>query len=1756
MTTKSRAPKNNLSSHIAWLIREKPTVPPPRSDKPATSTISASTLAAIEAQSRATATATATRPVLVRADSATGASGVSQSKDPPALTIAPAAAPARSVSFAGEPGPSAAVNHQAPQKRSTDAPARVATMPVIQLAKTPSNRRRLTSVQRKASSDEDGDSDPFEPAAKKRAESTASTGKRAGGSLLDKYTQHCADGKGTKTPAVTKKIVLPTGPVESIDLTISDDEEIPNLPTSRLKQRGSSNPARSDSATPSRITATERTTLPIGSSNPPLPYSSQNPSESRNARPSAGRSMSREASGLEEAEEAVTTARKPANTNRGISPHDLPIDDQLPAIQVTRTGASKARSASHNVTNSTTAMSIRARKPRAIVYDSNDDEDGSLSDHSMTIVAGSVAGDNNPLFNVDIQRPAGIPDNERSRTTSAFKSPSPMRAFSAPHRDHSPKVSFEDAVTLKSSPFHRSPSRTKRMLARKASPDPRELSKNLGRILPPAAGKENIQSPLRDVASMQPFNLDDSLGRKKQIEEEMADVNAMIQAYTSKKYEGTLTLVQMAMKYEELQNKLTELEKPAHGFLAATVAVEQTQESPVLETPEHIAGVDVYATQNIVKNTPIRKPFLSRLTDGHTQFVKQTQYMNGSKPEPPADERVSSTMSAVKDEDTMDVDEEEEDDGFDLQISSPPDAAPMSPSSPHPLDKGKGRATTEDLEEQLDGDLDSDGMPDEFFDVENEAFDNIQEEEDPTGGNPFDIEEFEGADFELSPEELAEIHAQPSATRPRSPSPDFEVLDQPPPNIFEARARHISQLAKTGDVEELDDDIMEIGTQKAIELDMSAPSMKHPWSSEVVHALKTVFKLKGFRTNQLEAINATLSSHDVFVLMPTGGGKSLCYQLPAVVSSGRTRGITFVISPLLSLMEDQVDHLKALGIRAYMFNSSVSAEEKREILKELRSQTAAESIQLLYVTPEMLANSVTLEKVMFSLHQRGLIARVVIDEAHCVSQWGHDFRKDYKELGRLREKFSGVPLIALTATATPLTQKDTMHNLSIEKCKIFKQSFNRPNLTYEVRKKGKEKEMIQEIIKIIQSPKYKGKCGIVYCLSRNNCEKVAADLKNARIQAEHYHAGLDAADRRAVQKRWQKGEVKVIVATIAFGMGIDKPDVRFVIHHSIPKSLEGYYQETGRAGRDGKLSGCFLFYNGGDAIKLARMIEQGDGATAETIEHGKWMLSQVQLYCENKIDCRRVAVLKYFGEKFSKADCNKTCDNCSSNKTYTHRPVTTEAKAIMQIVMGARDRSLTIAMLTDVYRGSRARAILDNGWDKLSGYGQGKSWDKDAVQRLIAHLFTEEILDQAHVTNGMGFTTSYLTLGRKAHTFQQGLRQLDMLFETSPTAPSKKPKKGVPASEEDFESTCISSPIGPSRGKARQLAVISNTQPDEHGFMPVRDGTANTTTAAKKRKSDGLGDDLVAPRRKKVAAQPIGMGADTIRAGLNDYDLDVLERFLRDAKRIRGDLMNEKGLRVESVFTDTELSWIGVRLPCSMNEILNMPQLVDKERIRLYGSKFLPITQKYSNEKLENYEGTQYPQGGGGGFDTQATGMEGFLEEDFDEDFEDEDEAGEGEKSRFFSNTASASQSALDFSARMAAASQAKSTTTKKATGGGRSQKRGGGSGRGRGGKKMFTKRASTAGRSQRGGKGSGRGGGSTKGSRGGGGAGSGYSVQNMKGRINPGNRNSMIDIYFDVARGGKQIIEQCLKGPGVINGRNAAWDNGNLIVEISGEDY
>jgi bloom syndrome protein len=528
--------------------------------------------------------------------------------------------------------------------------------------------------------------------------------------------------------------------------------------------------------------------------------------------------------------------------------------------------------------------------------------------------------------------------------------------------------------------------------------------------------------------------------------------------------------------------------------------------------------------------------------------------------------------------------------------------------------------------------------------------------------------------------------------------------------------------------------------------------MQHSWSKDVKAKLKDVFKLKGFRPNQLETVNATLAGKDVFVLMPTGGGKSLCYQLPAVVTSGKTRGVTVVVSPLLSLMEDQVQHLRKLRVQALYLNGECSSEQRKMIFDAFRENRPGEFIQVLYVTPEMLSNSHSVVNALERLHKRGFLARLVIDEAHCVSQWGHDFRPDYKQLGEFRRRFPGVPVMALTATATENVKLDVIHNLGMKHCEEYKQSFNRPNLHYHVLRK--EKGVLNDIARLIQD-KYSERCGIIYCYSRKACENVAAALREKHdIEASHYHAGMASEEKKQIQRDWQEGKCHVIVATIAFGMGIDKPDVRFVIHHTMPKSLEGYYQETGRAGRDGLVSGCYLFYSYGDTNSMKRQIQDGDGNQEQKARQYR-MLNDVVAFCDNKADCRRVQVLRYFNEGFLARDCRNTCDNCNSKATFVEQDFSDLAAAACQLVCRIaqkKDSKLTMRQCIDLLRGHKSKG-MNESFTRFEGVGVARGVELGEVERLLHRLVADGALREYNEINKAGFPLEYLTVSNYRFRF-------------------------------------------------------------------------------------------------------------------------------------------------------------------------------------------------------------------------------------------------------------------------------------------------------------------------------------------------------------------------------------------------------------------
>ncbi|EAY14236.1 ATP-dependent DNA helicase, RecQ family protein [Trichomonas vaginalis G3] len=511
-----------------------------------------------------------------------------------------------------------------------------------------------------------------------------------------------------------------------------------------------------------------------------------------------------------------------------------------------------------------------------------------------------------------------------------------------------------------------------------------------------------------------------------------------------------------------------------------------------------------------------------------------------------------------------------------------------------------------------------------------------------------------------------------------------------------------------------------------------------------------VFHHMHFRGKQRDAIGAALNGKDVFVLMPTGGGKSLCYQLPGYMQGG----ITLVVSPLISLIQDQVRSLVELNIEAMSFGADTSKEKYSEMWRKISNN----SLRFLFLTPEKIMAGSTLDGFLTQLYNENRLTRFVIDEAHCVSQWGHDFRPDYTQLSNLRVRFPNVRIMALTATATDAVQKDIVENLGIKGCSLFKSSFNRPNIFYEVMKK--ETGFREAALKWIEEKNYRNSTGIVFCMSTAETEQIAKFFQDNGLSAKFYHAKMDKNDRKMTQIEWTKGRVKVIVATLAFGMGIDKPDVRYVIHMTMPKSLEEYYQESGRAGRDGKQSHALLMFSMGDKSKVHRMITMADQNTGETksrerIEVEDQLLNHMTEYGIEKMTCRRVLLLRYFGENFDPKNCNTTCDNCQrrmKNHEKIDIDMTDHLKNIAMIVDGIyrkRKRApfATGNHITDVYTGSKSSKIMKCRDNDLPQYNLGsdlKGKTKSRIYQCLQELVSRRIIRLTSKSSKYGVIEYYV----------------------------------------------------------------------------------------------------------------------------------------------------------------------------------------------------------------------------------------------------------------------------------------------------------------------------------------------------------------------------------------------------------------------------
>ncbi|MDN3358228.1 DNA helicase RecQ [Actinomadura sp. DC4] len=533
---------------------------------------------------------------------------------------------------------------------------------------------------------------------------------------------------------------------------------------------------------------------------------------------------------------------------------------------------------------------------------------------------------------------------------------------------------------------------------------------------------------------------------------------------------------------------------------------------------------------------------------------------------------------------------------------------------------------------------------------------------------------------------------------------------------------------------------------------MTAPDFA-PAHNDASQVLRRVFGYDDFREGQQEIIEHVVDGGDALVLMPTGGGKSLCYQIPALVR----KGTGVVISPLIALMQDQVDALRALGVRAGFLNSTLDFDTQRVVEAEFR----AGEMDLLYLAPERLR----LESAQRLLDAAD-VSLFAIDEAHCVSQWGHDFRPDYLALSALHERWPDVPRIALTATATPATHAEIATRLRLDDARHFVASFDRPNIQYRIAPKNEPKRQLLDLLRT----EHPGDAGIVYCLSRSSVEKIAAFLVDNGITALPYHAGLDAGVRAANQSRFLREEGVVIVATIAFGMGIDKPDVRFVAHLDLPKSVEGYYQETGRAGRDGLPSTAWLAYGLQDVVQLRKLIDTSEGDDAHRRLQGRHLDSMLAL-CET-VECRRVQLLAYFGQE------GKPCGNCDTCLTP---PESWDGTVAAQKVLSAvyrldreRRQRFGAGHVIDILTGKKTPKVIQFDHDALSVFGVGEDLSAGEWRGVVRQLLARGLLAVQPEHGTLALTEESAAVLRRE-------REVPMRREPERRAPKTKPAKAAAA---------------------------------------------------------------------------------------------------------------------------------------------------------------------------------------------------------------------------------------------------------------------------------------------------------------------------------------------------------------------------------------
>ncbi|XP_033751824.1 ATP-dependent DNA helicase Q1-like [Pecten maximus] len=661
------------------------------------------------------------------------------------------------------------------------------------------------------------------------------------------------------------------------------------------------------------------------------------------------------------------------------------------------------------------------------------------------------------------------------------------------------------------------------------------------------------------------------------------------------------------------------------------------------------------------------------------------------------------------------------------------------------------------------------------------------------------------------------------------------------------------------------------------------------WSKELQEKMKNIFHIKSLRPMQLQTMNVTMSGKDAMLIMPTGGGKSLCFQLPALLS----KGVTLVVSPLVSLMEDQVMALESLEVDATMLNASVDKTKVTSIQNSMVDKTS--SLKLLYVTPEKLAKSKRFMNKLEKMYQMGRFSRLVIDEVHCCSQWGHDFRPDYKFLGIMKRQFPEVPILGLTATATTNVLEDVKKILSIPHCLVFKASFNRPNLYYEIRPKpSASKDAMDEIQKLIKK-KFDGMSGIIYCFSRKESEDVARALQERGIKTGSYHSDMSATQRSRVHKMWLSNKIQVVVATVAFGMGIDKPDVRFVIHHSLSKSMENLYQESGRAGRDDKVAHCIIFFRFQDVFRQSTMVF--------TEQTGLDNLYGIVSYCTDISHCRRSMIARHFGEVWERSQCNKMCDHCDD--TYRVTPEKRDVTKLCQNVLTLLDHAaqtqqrVTATKLMDAWegRGATSLRVRDVPEPNIS---------RDKLERILAHLLLNGyIKEDFHFTAYS--TISYIVAGSKSRLLQSGSSKIGMEFpgkkkisEDSSNSKSPGVKKTVSTKDKQRLST--------DQEKQPKLVVI-NRQNSHFTSLTATDDTVQDGSSKQQQvqsKNTDSDEDLIMGDHEKSSRASKGSksrsnASSSVSSGKHSPSKKRKKVFLSDTDSDDLDFGQEKNRKKPSV---------------------------------------------------------------------------------------------------------------------------------------------------------------------------------------------------------------------------------------------------------------